>query len=88
MTFSSMSQHLPYNDTVEAAVTIHGLVLDGLGSEHFAAHPDKLKAILREAIGDVFGADMVAWAEQQFTQIYECDPYAFIDRLSETGVRH
>ncbi len=68
-------------DTIDTALEVHDLILEGLRCHCFSENPGGLKAILPAALSDLFGPEYIQWAETQFELIYGVDPYTFIDHL-------
>ena len=77
------ARDLPLNDTIEAAVQVHDLILAGLRSDILREHPDTLATLLPVAFAKRFGPDGADLAELQFQRVYRVDPYTFIDRAME-----
>ena len=73
---------LPLNDTIEAAVQVHDLILTGLRSGIFREYPDSLTTLLPVTLTKMFGEDLGYLAEIQFKQVYGVDPYTFIDHIA------
>jgi len=68
-------------DTIDTAVEVHDLIIEGLRCHCFQANPEALKTILPAALSDLLGPEYVQWAETQFELIYAVNPYTFIDHL-------
>ncbi len=76
--------------SIDFAVWLHDIVMDGLRSGRFSNHEHGPAA----ALADVFsalqklGTDYVDIAEEHFELVYGSDPYTFVSRLARHNPKH
>jgi hypothetical protein len=68
--------------SVDLAVWLHDIIIDGLRSGQFSSHERGPSGALADLLSRVIGSDFVAIAEGHFELVYGCDPYTFVARLA------
>ncbi|MCW5700802.1 MAG: hypothetical protein KIT00_13285 [Rhodospirillales bacterium] len=72
----------PLGVTVEAALKVHGAIVDGLRSGAFDSHTSGFHIALTDMLSEMFGHSGVSWAEMQFEIVFGVDPYTFTDHMA------
>ena len=70
--------------SVDLAVWLHDIIIDGLRSGQFSGHRHGPAAALAELLTHIQGGDLLEIAEWHFERIYGSDPYTFVSRLTVT----
>ena len=70
--------------SVDFAVWLHDIIIDGLRSGQFSKHEHGLAAALADLFSHLQrrGTDYIEIAEGHFELVYGCDPYTFVARLA------
>ena len=70
--------------SVDLAVWLHDIVVDGVRCGQFSGHEHGPSAALAELLSHfhIRGSCFVEVAEEHFRRVYGCDPYTFIARLT------
>jgi len=69
--------------TLETALRVHTLIVQGLRLRRFVRHRQGLTAALLRELNEIYGEDGMRVAVDDFTVIYGCDPFAFLEHLAE-----
>ncbi len=71
--------------SVDLAVWLHDIVIDGLRSGQFSSHEQGPSGALADLLSHIHsqGGCLVEIAEQHFELVYGCDPYTFVARLGD-----
>jgi len=70
--------------SVDLAVWLHDIIIDGLRSGQFSGHKHGPAAALADLLARIQGGDLVEIAQWHFERVYGSDPYAFVSRLTAT----
>jgi hypothetical protein len=77
-------QRTDLGPSVDLAVWLHDIIIDGLRSGQFSSHEHGPSAALADLLSHVHnrGSDLIEIAEGHFKLVYGCDPYTFVARLA------
>jgi hypothetical protein len=70
--------------SVDLAVWLHDIIIDGLRSGQFSGHEHGPAAALADSLARIQGGDLLEIAQWHFERVYGSDPYAFVSRLTAT----
>jgi hypothetical protein len=68
--------------SVDLAVWLHDIIIDGVRSGQFSGHEHGPAAALADLLSHIQGGDLLEIAQWHFERLYGSDPYAFVSRLT------
>ncbi|MCU0838301.1 MAG: hypothetical protein MUE49_06205 [Rhodospirillales bacterium] len=69
--------------TLETALRVHNLIVQGLRLRRFVRNRQGLAAALLRELNELYGEDAMPLAVDDFSIVYGCDPFAFLEHLAE-----
>jgi len=70
--------------SVDLAVWLHDIIIDGLRSGQFSGHKQGSAAALADLLSRIQGGDLLEIAQWHFERVYGSNPFAFVSRLTAT----